>query len=651
MRKVAVSFVLSFFSLLSYSWASQFDPDYRWGEMHYFAKSRADWHQDTCQKLANKKIDLEDRLKLAKKINPDFDELGVKVNAHLSVAAQKQLQKTKVVEIVLSDLTYSFLYWQFIAQTLDSYCTGAHKNPEQRMAVLPHLVKELINFDTFAVEDLKIDSQRKYYIQELFTGRAIIEECEALAIHYGIVIDHPMQVVDTETQEPVSLSEMQAPNTILIAPDEVEDLATDSPYFMEQLMIYRKACGKASAKAVPVPDLNSDANLKLFQAYILPSTGSSLIDTLKRKFIEVLPDPVKKNQPVAKPKLKKKKKKKVKFHGDKPTKKVIISAETAQTKVDEVISSTTPAAASASVSIPAAAPAPSAASALISVQRLNIRDIKLRIEERDCRDYLFQGNRFSLPFFAQSLKRYDLHFLKEVKRLTYHAPKTDKLPNLLQGCLTFHLQVGEQNVAKTVIFDELFLSGGKVFLRDGLDFKERNNIVNASHDFMSEKDKLAMRVLPNDKKGFVVGIAMEKKLRSQIVMGPWRKNCLDSEAIFLLFLLKKLPNILDRIVAEHPKHQILVQAAIIGLSTYKDCCPNCEQVIQGFQWGFRDAILEAKRPRVLVDDNFATLAITLGQTRLPNREWEMPRKYISGPTMLESKMHKLICTKLEETYQ
>ncbi len=139
-----------------------------------------------------------------------------------------------------------------------------------------------------------------------------------------------------------------------------------------------------------------------------------------------------------------------------------------------------------------------------------------------------------------------------------------------------------------------------------------------------------------------LGIAREKKLRSQAVGGPWRSNCVDSAALLLFHLIKKLPGILDGVTAEYQGEIVTMKGAVIGVSSYRGCC--CEKLSQGFGWNLHEAILRSKHKQLLVDKNFATLANTLGHIRSESRLEHAPPRFISGHASLEPYKHKLICT-------
>lgn len=228
--------------------------------------------------------------------------------------------------------------------------------------------------------------------------------------------------------------------------------------------------------------------------------------------------------------------------------------------------------------------------------------------------------------------------------MTHLSPKTDKLPNIATGFITFHMLVGNNPVSKIIKFEELFLSGAKYFAREDLQFKDRNGIVNAMHDMLSFQEQETIKSFPHGKKGIPLGIAMEKKLRRLIIEGPWRSNCVDSEALFLLTLYKKLPHILRGIVMDGSGQSVRILGAILGISSLRDCCPNCQKLIQGFQWRLRDIISTLQVNQLSVDNDFGTLAITLGHMRhIGKYPYAMPA-FWDGLADLEPGKHKLICT-------
>ncbi|MGL4825368.1 MAG: hypothetical protein ACRC4G_04145 [Alphaproteobacteria bacterium] len=140
--------------------------------------------------------------------------------------------------------------------------------------------------------------------------------------------------------------------------------------------------------------------------------------------------------------------------------------------------------------------------------------------------------------------------------------------------------------------EDNFLSGGKFFAKKDLSFKEQHRLVNARHDMLTLQEQTNIDQFPFSKVSIPMGIAMEEKLRQKIIRGGWKDNALDSEALLLLSLQKKLPRLLQSIAALYPGATI--EAVALGISTYRIPCSKCEQLIQGFQHNLPSLLWEAK---------------------------------------------------------
>jgi hypothetical protein len=217
------------------------------------------------------------------------------------------------------------------------------------------------------------------------------------------------------------------------------------------------------------------------------------------------------------------------------------------------------------------------------------------------------------------------------------------LPNIAQGAITFHYQLGKSNRSKTFKLEELFLSGGKFFGRDGFPFRDQHKIVNAMQDMLTQEEKTTIQKLEMGKKGVPLGIAMEKHLRRQVIEGPWKNNCVDSESVLILRLVRKLPNLLRYSLFEGSTQPIKLKHAALSISSYRDCCPNCQKLIQGFQWRLRDLILGLNIPNLHVDEHFGTLAIVKGHVPLEGKYPQEAHKVFEGPIDLRDSIHTLVC--------
>lgn len=674
MRTFIIFLFLSFFGCITLSRAmevnldletpraTEFDSEASWSDMHNYAQGRAEWFRETMKALRDGTRDLKDRVTLAKKIEPHLDESGFPVSKGLKKETQIKLQRTKLVESVTSDIVYSFLYWDFLERTLEFYNSTPNNIPEIRNALLPHLARELTNFDLYAIDDLKENTQSRYFSEEFFINRAIYQECAALAGHYEIEISQFMQFYDETTKEPVALNmASDLTGTKIKSSQESSKASKKEAYFMEQLIYFRRT----NTSNDPIPNLDNPM-FKAMQTYILPSTGPFIIQPI---LIEAKVEPSKtisskpqapQKKPMKTKSTKKTKKSKAPKQSPLPIKpskaltdvssvpdsnEVIKPEEITLPKVDQrVVSSLKTITTETVQTHPSISPIQSMPVISFTPRRLNLRDVTFQIQYRNSTDYSFHGQIYKFPFSAQSPACFSINFLTQIKEMTHLSPKTDKLPNLAQGAITFHYETGVHNGSKTIRLGELFLSGGKFFGKSDLNFKDEHKIVNAMQDMLTREEREAIHSLPMGKKGIPLGIALEKHLRRHIIEGPWKNNCVDSEAILLLKLLQKLPNILKYQLMNGSDQPVTLKHAVLSISSYRDCCPNCQKLIQGFQWQLRNLILGFNISNLIIDDDFGTLAIVKGHVR-PTGNYPEERFAISkGPVSLKSVCHTLVCT-------
>ena len=298
--KFIVSLVFFFLSFHSLNWAAEFDqglpitpsldPEVHWRDMLNHTQTRSQWFMETTQALSDSKLPLEQRYAIAQKISPKIDDSMVIVSVMLSRGTQQKLRYTKVINVVLSDLIYASLYWKFLERNIEFYSQEPHNTLEIRKSVLPHLARELIHADSYAMGDLKNESTCKYTSEEFFLNRAIHEECEALAKYYEVAIEHMPPIIDKQTHEPITFSEMKSSAlssiTVISDPEAASNIL---PYFMEQLIHYRNFLNRLNVNGRSIPDLN-DPRLMIFQSYILPWSGPTLIDALKQPIIDTKTD-------------------------------------------------------------------------------------------------------------------------------------------------------------------------------------------------------------------------------------------------------------------------------------------------------------------------------------------------------------------------
>ncbi|MGL4426187.1 MAG: hypothetical protein ACRCUQ_00265, partial [Alphaproteobacteria bacterium] len=226
--------------------------------------------------------------------------------------------------------------------------------------------------------------------------------------------------------------------------------------------------------------------------------------------------------------------------------------------------------------------------------------------------YTYNGQSFSFPFKSVQ-SNYDEGFLRKIKEMTQLGVKDpDQLPNLAAGWVNFHLR-DKLGMVRFALEDN-FLSGGKLFAKKDLGFKEQHRLVNTRHDMLTTQEKATIDQLPFSKVGIPMGIAMEEKLRQKIIRGGWKDNALDSEALLLLSLQKKLPRLLQSIAALYPGATI--EAVALGISTYRTPCPKCEHLIQGFQHNLPHLLWEAQAKgdaNLQISQTLGSLALVDGQ--------------------------------------
>ena|SRR3990167_10070506 len=120
-------------------------------------------------------------------------------------------------------------------------------------------------------------------------------------------------------------------------------------------------------------------------------------------------------------------------------------------------------------------------------------------------------------------------------------------------------------------------------------------------------------------------------------------HCVDSEAILLLRLVQRLPSFLYQMHEVSGKDDVItITGLILGISSYRDCCLKCQRLIQGFQWAVKDILQNALDERMRIDDNFGTLAITYGHTRLKFCEGELEPEFLNTDFIFKPGVHKLI---------
>jgi len=611
-----------------------FNPDDCWSDMLNLAQGRAEWFRETLNFLKDETVGHQERAEAVKKIRPEYDQIPLKKG--LRPHKQMQVKNLKIINTMVDDLESSALYWNFLVRTLEFYNIAPHNSPEIRRDLLSHLIGELINFDKFAVGDLVSNDSCKYFSEEYFINKAIYDEGKELADHYRVKIG----ALKTPNPKRKQAFPMRTPDDLqkLKGTQKTDPASNKSSYFLEQVIYFRDHTLKAQ------PNQPLHPQLRAFQQYILPVSGPVFIEEAQNTRVSPA---VATQEPGHKGKLKKKKKKK-KESSQPP---LSASAENSNQLEEEgkaeqpanlqkgaqdiqAFPPSSPAAAgpkpledgeegkqpqeegkSRKPPIKSLMPIPLSVSPefLGPIKRLS--QVKFCIEHRTSGAYLYREGThpFSVPVDPAY---FNLRFLQEIQ--SHYFPRKNRLPNIAQGAITFHYESGNQEITKTVQLPGIFL------------------------------------YIPRGDKSVPIKIAVEKHLRRQVIEGIWKGTATDSEPVLLLTLLKKLPGILQQeIIAGHGP--ITLKYVVLSISSYRDCCSNCQRLIQGFQWRLRDIITGFNIPGLSIGEGFNTLAIVRGHTLHVDprggivRAPPVPEK---GAVYLETSFHKLVCVPehLNENY-
>ncbi|MBM3633374.1 MAG: hypothetical protein FJX03_06715 [Alphaproteobacteria bacterium] len=649
-----------------------YNPKSVWSDMHNLAQTRSQWFKDTIKILQDDSVISETRLTLAKKIIPNLNDNDVNLRAGLSATAQKKIRTAKIITAVLSDLTFSSLYWNFLDRVLAFYNTEPHNTVETWKALLPHLSYELANFDEFAVVDLQENPRSRYNSEEFFTNRAIFALCETLSLHLGN--DHSIKfgkligIVDKNTKEEIDISDCKVEEVKGAEFENLVNASQRSAYYMEQLIYFRKSQPSDHL----ILDVTSPM-AKAFEAYTLSISGPQAIKVLPKAAPQKQPQLKTNKKGSSKKKgVSQKSQRKASNKSKKQSKfpqnyEKVVESSTSSTSILDT--EDTPATDDTSLSndseepteiapaIPLPQPAakqenPELKSEILNSRKpfipreMNIREVRLNLQERTSSSYTYNGNTYAFPFRSESPFCFQLDFLRQIKAMTHLSPQTDKLPNIAQGALVLHFDKGKNEERVIIPLEELFLSGGKFFGAPDLKFKQENKIVTGMQDMLSPKERLEIHKLPFGKKSIPLGIALEQRIRREIIVGPWKNNCLDSEALLLCKLVRNLPPLLRQKALRGTQEPITITHAILCIDSYRDCCANCQKLIQGFQWRLHDLILGCNDPKISVVDDFGTLAIVRGHKRSEFIDDALPQ--YKGSISLEKGQHSLVCVPINK---
>ncbi|MCA0371069.1 MAG: hypothetical protein LCH26_08205 [Proteobacteria bacterium] len=241
--------------------------------------------------------------------------------------------------------------------------------------------------------------------------------------------------------------------------------------------------------------------------------------------------------------------------------------------------------------------------------------------EANIASYVFDGTKFQMPgtFF-------DLEQLRLIKELTHHKPGQEKLPNLASSHLRFHYEVEGASGTLDFIGRALYLSGGHRF-RDDEPYRTRARIQNAFHNVLSAPERRAFLEESGDARWKRITRKTTQILNNSVATGPWGVNCADSEGILLVDLARQLPHYLADLAARE-SGPLQIKGVVLGVSTYRDPCWRCRNLLQGWQWGLENALTVAVQERglpITVEKELPTLVYGFGEIQPDSRDFFPPR--------------------------
>ncbi|MBA4118989.1 MAG: hypothetical protein C0514_08885 [Candidatus Puniceispirillum sp.] len=235
--------------------------------------------------------------------------------------------------------------------------------------------------------------------------------------------------------------------------------------------------------------------------------------------------------------------------------------------------------------------------------------------------YIFNGASFQMPGAL-----FDLEQLKRIKELTHHKPGEEQLPNLASSHLRFHYEVDGTSRTLDFIGRALYLSGGNRFRNDE-PYRTQARIQNAFHNVLSAPERRAFLTEDRDARWQRLTHKTTQTLNSSVATGPWGVNCADSEGILLVDLARQLPHYLANLAA-HASAPLHIQGVVLGVSTYRDPCWRCRNLLQGWQWGLENALTVATYKQdlpITVAQDMPTLVYGFGEIKPDSRDFFPPR--------------------------
>ena len=236
--------------------------------------------------------------------------------------------------------------------------------------------------------------------------------------------------------------------------------------------------------------------------------------------------------------------------------------------------------------------------------------------------YIFNG----APFDMQG-RFFDIGQLQRIKELTHHKPDSPKLPNLASGHLRLHYRVGEEAGVRDFIPNALYLSGGRRFPFEDT-YHVDAHIKNAYHNVLTpSQQRTFRRTHDTEERWSLLSKHMTQQLNERVAQGPWGVNCADSEGNLLLDLDASLPLYL-RELSEAAPGPLRIEGVVLGVSTYRDPCWRCRNLLQGWQRGFENALgvtIQTQNLPITLAPDLPTLVFGFGEIAPESRDFFQPR--------------------------
>ncbi len=186
------------------------------------AASRTEYHRTALSILNNQKVDIEQRVALAKQLTSmpeNYSTIASSVELQAKVAQKNHIRliNQKFLDSCIKDLTFAGYYWDFMLRTLSVY-----QDQNSRGKVMWYLFTEHSVFDTYCLKDVSAHPNHAYSIDEKMFSGAIIDALSDYSQTHGIELPRGLvqSRVDFEAMFDTLLD--QAKQTGSIKPDDLD---------------------------------------------------------------------------------------------------------------------------------------------------------------------------------------------------------------------------------------------------------------------------------------------------------------------------------------------------------------------------------------------------------------------------------------------